>query len=276
MEKKEHFEDDGYIYYHESWNGSIRMYLLTLNNYKIIKYAQLIVCHLYVNGAVKNKAHLLLSQTTYWICVLTVRFLPISSKILCCFLPESFPISDSLSFLHLSSLWCKILSQNPLSYKPVPQTSVLFHCYLFFLLFTPKVYEGTVHTHSGISHLFLNSWPPGIAPQYFTFSWVFGDVQYASFNHVLSSCLPGCHDSTLWFNPPSRYPLYVSLIAPFLPNLTTHELSSDQSLTFSPLPTLDKGINSSSLCKWLTILPLALTIFCSFNTFNEKSQELLW
>ena len=41
------------------------MYLLTVNNYKIIKYAQLIVCHLYVNGAVKNKAHLLLSQTTY-------------------------------------------------------------------------------------------------------------------------------------------------------------------------------------------------------------------
>ena len=39
----------------------------------------------------------------------------------------------------------------------VPGWIVLFLCYLFFLLFTPKVYEGTAHTHSGISHLFFNS-----------------------------------------------------------------------------------------------------------------------
>ena len=38
--KTGNFEDDGYIYYHESRNGSIHMYLLTLNNYKIIKHGE--------------------------------------------------------------------------------------------------------------------------------------------------------------------------------------------------------------------------------------------
>lgn len=50
------------------------------------KYAQFVVCHLYVNRAAKNKVFLLLSQTTYCICVPLVIFLPISSKILCHFL----------------------------------------------------------------------------------------------------------------------------------------------------------------------------------------------
>ena len=67
------------------------MYLLTLNNYKIIKYAQLIVCHLYVNGAIKNKVHLR-PFPDYLLNLCAHGQIPsISSKILCCFLPRVIP-----------------------------------------------------------------------------------------------------------------------------------------------------------------------------------------